>query len=350
MADLQKYFRQFHDRIAVKRDQEKALLAEKRARIERRLADGIAAQRKDGAEIPPYRLVNQGSYAMGTGNKPKDGDYDLDVAVIFELDKAKHSDAVAVKEWVFKAVENHTARVEMRRPCVTVYYQAEGEPIYHVDLAIYAGANPDGKVYLALGKRESATEARVWQESDPQGLIEVVKNRHADAEDAKQFRRVIRVLKRWRDENFPKDGNAAPRGIALTACALMWFRPEKIRFAAETLYDDHGALKALVRSMLAAFTKVFDSATNTWVDRLSVRLPVPPGNDLFERMTAGQMISFRERLEKLATALEEAKRDPDPHTAAATLAKYFGDEFPIPEKAATAAKRAPSIASSGNSG
>jgi hypothetical protein len=350
MADLQKYFRQFHDAIAVKRDQEKALLSEKRERIQRRLSEGIEQQRKDGTQIPAYSLVNQGSYAMGTGIKPKDGDYDLDVAVLFELDKKNQSDPVSVKEWVFKAVENHTARVEMRRPCVTVYYQAEGEPIYHVDLAIYAAANADGKTYLALGKRESKAELRKWEESDPQRLVGTVNGKFTDAEDGKQFRRNIRYLKRWRDENFPKEGHAAPRGIALTACALKWFTIHKLSYGGQTTYDDHGALKSLVRTMLASFSKVFDSESGTWIDRLSVALPVPPGNDLFERMTNAQMVAFHEKLEKLSDALEQAKRDPDPSSAAATLQKHFGDEFPVPPKESTASKRSPAITSSGNSG
>lgn len=350
MADLQKSFRNFHDTIAIKRDQEKALLAEKRERIQRRLAEGIQQQRQDGAVIPGYRLVNQGSYAMGTGIKPKDGDYDLDVAVLFELDKKNAPDPVAVKEWVFKAVENHTARVEMRRPCVTVYYQSEGEPIYHLDFAVYADANADGGTYLALGKRESKAELREWQASDPQRLVEIVNNKYADAEDAKQFRRCIRYLKRWRDENFPSSGYAAPRGIALTACALNWFVVHKLTYGGQVTYDDHAALKALVRVMLANFTKVWDPESGSFIDRLAVRLPVPPGNNLFEKMTNAQMVAFHEKLGALSDALEQAKRDPDPHEAAAKLQKVFGDEFPIPAKESTATKRAPSIASSGNSG
>lgn len=350
MADLQKYFRQFHDTIAVKRDQEKALLAEKRERIQRSLTDGIEQQRKAGAKIPTYKLVNQGSYAMGTGIKPKDGDYDLDVAVLFELDKGYQPDPVVVKEWVHNAVENHTTRVEMRRPCVTVYYQAQGEPIYHLDFAVYSAANADGRTYLALGKPGSKAELRKWEESDPQRLIEIVKNKFADAEDAKQFRRCIRYLKRWRDENFPMDGYAAPRGIALTACALKWFAVQKLSYGGTVTYDDHVALTALVRSMLKHFASPVDTESQGLIDRLSVTLPVPPGNDLFEKMTNAQMVPFREKLEKLLEALEQAKHDPDPHTAATKLQKLFGDDFPVPEKSDTATKRTPAIASSGNSG
>ena len=67
-------------------------------------------------------------------------------------------------------------------------------------------------------------------------------------------------------------------------------------------------------------------------------------------MTNAQMTAFRERLQSLHTALNDAKHDPDPHSAALILAKLFGSDFPVPEKSLTGVKRAPAIASSGNSG
>ncbi|MCC7536883.1 MAG: nucleotidyltransferase [Deltaproteobacteria bacterium] len=352
MADLQKYFEQFHTAIAVRRSQEKAILSEKRERVLRRLSDGIARQREQGIAIPSYRTKNQGSYRMGTGIRPKDQDYDIDVAVIFDLAPADHPDPVVVKSWVMDALEGHTKRVEMRRPCVTVFYQAENEPIYHVDLAVYAEGGDDEKIYLALGKPESAPEFRVWQESDPEALIAIMDSRFADSADGAQFRRCIRYLKRWRDENFVSSGNGAPRGIALTACALRWFTTASTldAFRNTRSYDDLTALARLVRMTLGAFTSVYDAETQSWVQRLSVALPVPPGNDLFERMTNGQMVTLHDRLDKLWNALDQASRDPDPHTAAATLRKVLGEDFPVPDKAETADKRAPAIVSSGNSG
>ena len=75
MADLQKYFSQFHDAIALKRDAEIAILADKRRKVLDKLGTGIERQRKAGAIIPTYRPLNQGSYPMGTGIKPVKGDY-----------------------------------------------------------------------------------------------------------------------------------------------------------------------------------------------------------------------------------------------------------------------------------
>lgn len=353
MADVQKYFIEFDGIIKLKRDDEKAKLAEKRERVLRRLSEGIARQREAGKEIPSYECFNQGSYKMDTGVKPCDADYDIDVGVRFKLAKDDYSDPLTVKQWVYDAVDGHTKRVEMRRSCVTVFYHEEGEAVYHVDLAVYSGAenNRDRKDYLARGKLNSAGEHRSWEESDPEGLCNCIANRHS-GENARQFRRTIRSLKRWKDERFSKDGRAAPKGIALTVAAYWWFQPSSRVtdvFANTVEYDDLTALRGLVRTMLANFQPVLNAEEMRYSPRLRVQLPVAPYTDLCARMTDGQMTDLKSRLEALLEAADKAQADVDPHTACNELQKHFGDDFPVPEKSATAEKRGRAITSSGNS-
>jgi len=351
MADINKQLRQFHETIAVKRDEEKAVLAEKRDIILQKLASGIKAQRERGEPIPGYQHRNQGSYAMGTGIKPLDGDYDLDVALLFELATNEQPDPVVVKRWVHTALDGHTQEVRMREPCVTVFYSQGGEHIYHVDLAIYSAGNVDGRTHLARGRESSPPSGRLWEESDPRALIELLKSRYADTADRAQFRRVVRYLKRWKDVNFSAAGNGAPTGIALTGCAFEWFQVAKTtdRVANTSAYDDQAATLRLVLAILRAFRAAFDAGSAQLVERLAIHLPVPPGNDLFERMTAAQMRTLRERLQSLAAALESATKDPDPHTAAKTLRAVFGDDFPVPERVETGKERRKAFISSGNS-
>lgn len=342
MADLQKQFRKFHDNIAIKPDDEKAILAEKRDRILKRLADGIKAQRAEGKSIPSYRTINQGSYPMGTGVKPVDGDYDLDVALLFDMAARECPDPVEAKKWVHKAIDGHTKEVRVREPCVTVFYQEQGERAYHVDLAIYA--EKEGP-QLARGKLGSAPAAKRWEPADPQALLDVARQRFAELDDDGQCRRVIRGLKRWKDVAFPSDGHAAPRGIALTAAALEWFAPAKQYDAVTNTarFDDARAMRDLVDRMLSSFRSTASGR------RLSVKLPVVPGNDLFGKMTAGQMSSLHDRLTKLRDGLSAAIEDPDPVTSASTVAKLLGSDFPIPEPSETASARGPAIISSGHS-
>src|SRR4051812_7008120 len=100
MADIQKYFVQFNDAIRCERDDEMRILSDKRERVLRKLSDGIARQRREGKQIPSYTPFNQGSYAMKTGIKPVNRDFDIDVGLRFEIRKDRY-DPVEVKRWVY---------------------------------------------------------------------------------------------------------------------------------------------------------------------------------------------------------------------------------------------------------
>jgi hypothetical protein len=194
MAGVQKYFVAFDEAIRFERDDEKAILSQKRERVLRRLSEGIKRQRKDGAPIPSYEPFNQGSYAMNIGVKPTNGDFDIDVGLCFDLSKDDYPDPVAVKTWVHDAVKSHTKHVEMRRGCVTVYYQEDGEDLYHVDLVCYSSRekNADKKDYIAKGKPGSKAEDRRWEPSDPQELQDLITRKYS-GENAQQFRRLPRA-------------------------------------------------------------------------------------------------------------------------------------------------------------
>jgi hypothetical protein len=101
------------------------------------------------------------------------------------------------------------------RPGITVYYRLNGEPAYHVDIAVYSDAscNTDRKTYLAKGKANSLPEHRIWEVADPEGLAETLLGKFkGGAQD--QFRHVTRYLRRWNDENF--DANCTARSIGIT--------------------------------------------------------------------------------------------------------------------------------------
>ena len=339
MANIQSCFIQFDDAIKLRRYQENQTLAQKRERVLKTLSDGIAKQRDAGKKIPSYRHFNQGSYDMSVGVKPLDGDFDIDVGIAFDLPKADYSDPVAVKSWVLEAVKNHTKSVEMKGPCVTVTYQDGGEPIYHVDLAIYSDgkANPSGEMFLARGHERSPRDKRLWTPSDPEGLTDMINSKWS-GDDGRQRRRVIRALKRWKDEQFSKQGHAAPRGIALAVAAHHWFAPHTRTVDGQVTYDDLAALRYLVSTLLRHFTP-----------RLEVKCPAAPFDDLCGRMSEAEMASFKEQLSVLSNALRDAEEDTDVHTACKGLRDCFGEDFPVPSPDPGKQQRRP-VTSSGNSG
>lgn len=342
MADIQTYFEKFHD--AIKLDDENEVLREKRDILLEKLKVRLS---QDLDKPPVIKHFSKGSYAMDLGVVPLDGDYDIDVGLEFEIDKEDYPNPVVVKEWVYNALYGHTDDVKIKRPCVTVQYHLDDEPIYHVDFAVYAHDQyTDNIIYLARGKPASPPEEKIWKIDDPKGLIKVIREKFSDEDDRLQFRHVIRYLKRWKNLKFSPNGHEAPTGIGLTVSAYHWFSPSKVLvdlLSQKYRYNDLDALLNLVNNMLVRFVPIIHDGESA--NRLVVELPVQPYNDLFEKMTNSQMDSFKERMERLRDVLQEALKEADPVEACKMLQKQFGDDFPVPEMKETGQRRGPAIVS-----
>ncbi len=308
MAHIQAQFEQFNTTIRLGRFDENAILREKRDiirdKLETRLPEVFAAHKET---CPDFSFLDQGSNAMNTGIKPLDGDFDIDQGLYFEISIDAYPDPVVLKERVHEALYGHTDDVCIRRSCVTVFYHCDGEPIYHVDIAIYSDKahNADGKSYTAKGKQYSAPEHRFWKVSDPEQLTIVLFAKFSEA-DRPQFRRIVRIWKRWKAVNFPKAGNGAPNGIGLTVAAYDRLQPA---------YSD----------------------------------PITGKHDDLRAMTPKQMEVFEQELKTLKDALDYAEGVSDPTAACERLRRVFGDDFPVPEKKETATTHQPAMSSSGNS-
>lgn len=316
MADVQSHFLTFHSNIYLSDTDENANLREKREIIVEALEVGLAKQAEAQNELCfTFTHFNQGSYALGTGIKPKDGDYDIDVGIVFNNTRNDFESPAGLKKIVRDAIDTNNRTVNIRRPCVTVTYVKNGQTDYHVDLAIYV-QTASNLLDLSVGREYSAADNQSWQQSDPKGLITVIKDRHS-GDDAKQFRRVIRYLKKWREEKF--SGPGAPISIGLTCAAYHWFSPTKFLGA----YIDLRALNGLVDAMLNQFA--------IGGGRLITTLPVTPHENLFAGMTDAQMETFREQLIGLQDALQKAQDAESTIEACKILSKQFGTDFEVPD-------------------
>ncbi len=324
-AHLQTQFTQFHEAIKLNNMDENALLREKR--------DILLGELRDSDNIPAFDPINQGSYAMGTGIKPVDGDYDIDIGVHLHIDHLEE-DPVHVKSLIADELERKKRKVEWKRPCIRVQYKKGDEPLYHVDLAIYGGSDSKGggDKYLARGYKGSTAPNKNWQPADPEELKVVIQNHLDDAQDREQFRRCIRYLKRWKDIHFKSTGDAAPTGIAITALALKYFQPNKEEdyTANKVYYNDLRALRDFVNGILNSFT---------WLVDISIKLPVTPFNDLFEKMSDNQKADLKIKLKKLNEVLDGAINGIDPHEDAKNIQEFLGGDFPVPNKKDTAQNR-----------
>ena len=334
MPAVQKQFEEFHSNIRLEDDDEKAKLREKRETLLKALRANLAT------DVPAFENFNQGSYSMHTGVVPLDGNYDIDVGLIFDCKQDKYPDPVSLKKKVRDALNTHGRTVNIRRPCVTVNYMRGDDVDYHVDLAVYVKRD-DGLLDLAKGKENSEASKRVWEVSDPKKLTKVICDAFSDDAQLAQYRRCIRYLKRWRHVRF---SSGAPLSIALTLAAQKWFKPY---FETSGKPSDMLAMLDWVQAMLGQFQYSFTS--EGFHSRLKVELPVAPYVDLMEWMTKAQMETFEEKLKSLRDALQAAYDEDLPEDACKLLNKQFGDDFPVPEKAETARKVAAPVISTGNS-
>jgi len=325
MAHAQTQFENFHNEILLGYD-ESSVLRDRRETLLNDLKNNISK------DAPKYETFNQGSYALYTGITPIDGDPDMDIGVIFECSPEDYPDPLTLKKYVRDALTRQNRTVKIRRPCVTVTYFKDGKATHHIDLAVYS-VNRNDQTQLARCRETDAKENRVWESSEARELTSKIIDQFKD-NDRQQFRRVVRALKRWRDN---KIGHKNVPSIGLTVAAYNWFTPK---------YD---SVDGKPRDLIAMRDLINQMLSNWGFSRLVVNLPVAPDCDLFERMTDTQMKDFKERLETLRNALNEAESQPDTHEACKILQKQFGDDFPVPEKSSTTKKTSSGVSVSGRS-
>lgn len=329
MANVQKYFEQFHQRIRVDYEMSSTLV-EKRDIILNRIRKHLSDN-----GLPGFRELLQGSYKMKTGVIPVAKlEYDIDVGLRFSF-KSTDYDAKTVRKWVLDAVDGHTQSVEEKGPCIRVTY-ADG---YHVDLVIYACWTDE----LDQEQCRLAHKTNGWREADPVGLIACVKAAREPYEGTEdkatktdQFRRVVRYQRRWIDEEIPIVSESKPTGLAFVLLAIARLRPTLSWMG---LPDDRAALEALARGV------------HQELGRIVAKKPTPEYEDMFSRLSDRDMEALKVRFGVMADALRKADQATDPVEACQILEKIFGDAFPIPEPEETAKKTyAPAVVTHSSSG
>lgn len=330
MADLQKYFYVFHDNIKLVLSDEQEL-RDKRDEIIEQLKENL----KQETELN-FETFNQGSYAMKTGIKALDkGDYDIDVGILFSLQEKEDEDPIEMKNTVFNALQEFED-VKIKIPCVTVKFENENEnsPNYHVDFAIYAKDDLEN-YYIAKGKSQSLAENKLWEECDPKELIKIIKEVFNSQDERRQFRRIIRYLKRWKDLKFKGQVNR-PTGIGLTIAAVEKFEPcyteDNVSFNKK--FNDLKALRIFVDKMIQDFQSVCENDESGV--RLKVILPTKPFNDIYSKVTLNQMKDFKSKLENLRDNLIEAEKLVDTREACELIMSELGEDFPVPTEDETA--------------
>src|SRR5260221_12911316 len=113
---IQKQFDAFHEAIKLGRFEENQILREKRDILKEKLESRLREIfEKYGEECPAFSFRDQGSYEMGTGTKPLDGDYDIDQGLYFLVSTADYPDLVVLEKPVYEALDGHSQEVRIRQ-------------------------------------------------------------------------------------------------------------------------------------------------------------------------------------------------------------------------------------------
>ncbi len=330
MADVQKQFEKFHKKIRVDYDMSHTLREKRDIVVEK-----IRKYMKDNKQPVPSQLL-QGSYKMKTGVKPlADIEYDIDIGLRFDIHEDDYSPS-EVRGWVLDAIGTHTKRVESKGPCIRVCYEAG----YHLDIVCYAvWEDTAGSTQHRLAHKNDS-----WRPADPPALLDYVTDARKPFEGTEdsatqtdQFRRCVRSLRRWADEQRPvDDDDCKPSGIALVLLAIQY------NLTATTHLDDRPNDRSALETL--------SSNLANSLSRLQANKPTPEYEDVLGDFSENEMDHLKAEFAELNSALVFAGTNADPVEACERLQEVFGDDFPVPDPEDTAKKTAgPAIITSSNS-
>lgn len=280
----------------------------------------------------------QGSFATNTAIKNINGDYDIDRSVIIKSEDAP-DDPVKPKIAVLDVLENRNFQnATVKLPCITADYKNKK---LHIDYTVYIKDESDN-YKLAVGKIGSSDQIKIWAPSDPIGLLEWISGSDAygtsPAIKRKQFKRLVRFMKRWRDVTFSEQVSGKIFSIGLTVIIKNEYKPD---FSATEVEDDLTALKKVIDNILLGQYLVL-SSFNPDQYRVSVNLPRSPYTNIFRHKNSLGIwtdgsdknigTQLRNKLITLQEKLKQAIDETDEIKQCEILNGVFGNDFKIPQK------------------
>lgn len=195
MFDCAQDIRNYHDDDVKLSDEMRKTLRKNRNTNRDRLKDNLKERKKP----QPLRFQKQGSYAMRTTIQETDNAYDIDDGAVFRKEDLKGErggdiSPLEARQMVCDAMQDKRfkKKPEVLKNCVRVHYN-EG---HHVDIPVYRESRD---VNERLKCEIASSE---WRESNPDGINDwfagqVEKKKSDKDDDDPQFRRMIRLVKRY---------------------------------------------------------------------------------------------------------------------------------------------------------
>ncbi len=278
MYDLSSKFNTFYTSYVVLSQDEQNNLHNKKDLNIQRLKDGLKEYNtENNTSYTIAETCVQGSVAMSTVVQNEDGDYDIDVAVVFDKSVLGDKGAQATRNLVANALKRKTkqfnAEPEVKTSCVRIKY----EDGYHIDFAVYRRHYDSGNecwIYEHAGSD--------WSVRELKGLTEWFKSRNNDSDG--KLRKIIRLSKMFCKSR--KSWKNMPSGLLQTVLC-----DEKLQQSYERIDE--------------LFYYTMQEIVNRLETSTSVEAPVDDGRDLTPRdIDCKRMTNWKNRLK---SKLEDLK-------------------------------------------
>lgn len=278
MYDLSSKFNTFYTSYVVLSQDEQNNLHNKKDLNIQRLKDGLKEYNiENNTSYTIAETCVQGSMAMSTVVQNEDGDYDIDVAVVFDKSVLGDKGAQATRNLVANALKRKTkqfnAEPEVKTSCVRIKY----EDGYHIDFAVYRrhyDSVNECWIYEHAGSD--------WSVRELKGLTEWFKSQNNDSDG--KLRKVIRLSKMFCKSR--KSWKNMPSGLLQTVLC-----DEKLQQSYERIDE--------------LFYYTMQEIVNRLETSTSVEAPVDDGRDLTPRdIDCKRMTNWKNRLK---SKLEDLK-------------------------------------------
>lgn len=319
---IQRKFINFHNAIKLSREDDK--YRDAREKDESILAALKAAFKEAG--YPVIETFMQGSLRTATTIKHPKNDFDIDRALVIDSANAPE-DPVEVKKLVCSVLEKRGFKhAKIKMPCVTADYASLN---LHIDIVVYRKSGDNYE--LAVGKRNSGDAVKEWSLSDPKGLIDNINDKSSyvyigSSEDKlSQYKRLVRYMKRWRDEKFEDTVRKKIYSIGITVMLKEQFKPV---LSEDGKPDDLQALRDTVAAILNGgyFISLGDGNY-----RVKVNLPVTPFRDIFDGSSVVTGTQFWNKLRAMQRKLDKALAEESVKKQCDILRELLGDDFETAE-------------------
>ncbi|ORB85962.1 nucleotidyltransferase [Mycobacterium kansasii] len=291
MTDTSTQFQEFLEGIELKQKQ----------------VDRIESARKSLSDVlkSSYGLTDnevfvQGSYANGTAVRPVEGgEYDIDIVAVTADENDGATDAIRD---LYSSLENSRYKnmIEERKPCVRVTYVDDEIGGFHVDVVPVRTSTNDSDAPYEAPRKGSG-----WHDTAPTEYTAWCASRGDD------FRRTVRMFKRWRDEQ--QDVRKAVKSIVLQVLVSQYM-PSGVA-------DDADRVATAFIDMNAALGDL-DSPPDVFN-------PVLEAENLTARWSDTDFANFKKELKEAADIAVEATDADNLVEACEKWGEIFGDAFPV---------------------